>query len=261
MAKEKQTELEFLKKRVQQLEEMLAEKQYETKKLQDVSIMAMAIMAEIRDYGTSKHILRVQHYVKALAERLKTHPRFSHELSDEEIGIIFISTPLHDIGMVGIPERIMLKPGNLTVEERNLVESHPKMGHDILTQAEQLLGEHVEFYKVAKQITLSHQEKWDGSGYPQGLEGEAIPLAARLMAVADVYDASISPRVYRAGLTHQDALEKVVAAKGTQLDPDLVDAFVSIERAIQEIARRYVDTDEDLQRKVKYMAFAIAEKA
>ncbi|MFZ2738991.1 MAG: HD domain-containing phosphohydrolase [Burkholderiaceae bacterium] len=261
MAKEKNLELEALKKRIQELEQQLAEKLFETKKLQDVSIMAMAIMAEIRDYGTSKHILRVQHYVQALAQRLKTHPRFSQELTDEAISVIFISTPLHDIGMVGIPERIMLKPGDLTSEERNLVRSHPVMGHEILTQAEQLLGEHVEFYKVAKQITLSHQEKWDGSGYPQGLAGEAIPLAARLMAVADVYDASISPRVYRAGLSHQEALEKVVAAKGTQLDPDLVDAFVAIERAIQAIASRYVDTDEDIQKKIKYMAFAIAEKA
>lgn len=108
---------------------------------------------------------------------------------------------------------------------------------------------------------MSLTPKWDGSGYPQGPKGEAIPLAARLMAVADVYDASISARVYRAGLSHKEALEKAVAVKGTQLDPDLVDAFVTIERSIKTIALRYFDTDEDLQKKIKYMAFAIAEKA
>lgn len=252
---------DFLRDKNEHLEHLVARRTRDILAIQDVAIMAMATLAETRDYDTSKHILRTQHYVKALAERLKGHPRFADTLNEQTINVIFKSTPLHDIGKVGIPERILLKPGELTPEERDIMKTHTTLGRDAIEQAEQSLGLKVEFFSIAKQIALSHQEKWDGSGYPQGLSGDSIPVAARLMAVADVYDALISPRIYADGMPHEEAVRKVIEAKGTHLDPDMVDAFVEIEQTMNSIAQRYADTADDMQRKMKYMAFAIAEEA
>jgi putative two-component system response regulator len=252
---------DFLRDRNEDLERLVARRTRDIMAVQDVAIMAMATLAETRDYDTSKHILRTQHYVKALAEQLKSHPRFADSLNEQSINVIFKSTPLHDIGKVGIPERILLKPGDLTPEEQEIMQTHTTLGRDAIEQAEQSLGLKVEFFSVAKQIALSHQEKWDGSGYPQGLSGDSIPLAARLMAVADVYDALISPHIYASGSSHEEAVRKVIEARGTHLDPDMVDAFVAIERTMQAIAQRYADTADDMQRKMKYMAYAIAEEA
>ncbi|MBU0588091.1 MAG: two-component system response regulator [Gammaproteobacteria bacterium] len=252
---------DFLRDKNEHLELQVARRTREIQAVQDVAIMAMATLAEMRDCDTSKHILRTQHYVKALAEHLKSHPGFAEQLTDQTIQVIFKSAPLHDIGKVGIPERILLKPGNLTPQEEAIMQTHTTLGRDAIEQAEQSLGLQVEFFSVAKQIALSHQEKWDGSGYPEGLAGDRIPLAARLMAVADVYDDCISPRIYTAGLPHKDAVRKVFEARGSHLDPDMADAFVEIEQTIEAIAKRFADTPEDLQRKMKYMAYAIAEEA
>ncbi|MES2118001.1 MAG: HD domain-containing phosphohydrolase, partial [Pseudomonadota bacterium] len=160
--------------------------------LQDVTIHTMASLAETRDSETGNHIRRTAHYVKTLAEKLRTHPRFAAFLTDETIEMLFKSAPLHDIGKVGIPDRILLKPGRFEPYEMEIMKTHTTLGRDAIMAAERELGVEVGFLKYAKEIAYGHQEKWDGSGYPQGLAGDAIPISARLMAVADVYDALIS---------------------------------------------------------------------
>ena len=163
--------------------------------------------------------------------------------------MLFKSAPLHDIGKVGIPDRILLKPGKLTPEEFEIIKTHTTLGRDAIEAAEKQLGIDVEFLKMAKDIAYYHQEKWDGSGYPTGARGDAIPVSARLMAVADVYDALISRRVYKDGMPHEKAVSIIVEGKGQHFDPDIVDAFVRVQDTFREIARRYADTDEDLASK------------
>jgi putative two-component system response regulator len=210
---------------------------------------------------TGNHIRRTQNYVKALAERLKHHPRFAAHLDARAIAMLFKSAPLHDIGKVGIPDRILLKPAKLTVAEFEIMKTHTTIGYDAIVQAEQALGGPIEYLRTAKEIALSHQEKWDGSGYPQGLSGDDIPLAARLMAVADVYDALISTRVYKSGLPHDRAVQVIFQGRGAHFDPDMVDAFIEIQDEFAAIAARFVDNESQLQQKMEYMANAIAEEA
>ena len=209
--------------------------------IQDVTVLAMASMAETRDNETGNHILRTQRYVKRLAEQLQSHPRFSRTLSDDYITLLYKSAPLHDIGKVGIPDSILLKPGRLTAEEFEIMKTHTTIGHAAIVRAEQALGEELDFLHPAKEIALSHQEKWDGSGYPQGLSGDAIPLSARLMAVADVYDALISKRVYKAAMSHAEAVELMRQGRGSHFDPDVLDAFLQVEPDFKSIADSFVD--------------------
>ncbi|HUC63712.1 MAG TPA: two-component system response regulator [Alphaproteobacteria bacterium] len=227
--------------------------------IQDVTIFVMASLAETRDTETGNHIRRTQNYVKALAETLKTHPRFGWYLSEEAIEMLFKSAPLHDIGKVGIPDRILLKPGRLTPEEFEIMKTHTTLGRDAIEQAERSLGMSVPFLKCAKEIALSHQEKWDGSGYPEALKGDAIPISARLMAVADVYDALISRRVYKAPMPHAEALAIMVAGKGKHFDPDVLDAFLAIQDGFQAIAARFVDTEHDIAKKEALIAKTVLE--
>jgi putative two-component system response regulator len=250
---------DFLRSQNDYLEQEVARRIEEVSAMQDVTILAMTSLAETRDADTGNHIRRTQHYVRALAKHLQNHPRFSSELSDHTIALLFKSAPLHDIGKVGIPDRILLKPSRLTLEEFEVMKSHTTLGFEAIEQAEIALGTPVEFLRVAKEITLSHQEKWDGSGYPQGLAGDAIPVAARLMAIADVYDALISQRVYKAALPHDRAVQMVFQGRGAHFDPDMVDAFIEIQDEFAAIALRFADTDAALQKKMAYMALAIAE--
>jgi putative two-component system response regulator len=187
--------------------------------IQDVTILALASLAETRDNETGNHIRRTQHYVRALAERLREHPRFSDSLDDEIIATLFKSAPLHDIGKVGIPDRVLLKAGKLDADEFEIMKTHTTLGRDAIARAEYILGTKVEFLTLAKEIALSHQEKWDGSGYPQGLSGDDIPMSARLMAVADVYDALISKRAYKEGMGHAEAAEIIRKGSGLHFDP------------------------------------------
>ena len=145
----------------------MAKRTREISAIQDVTILAMASLAETRDNDTGNHIRRTQYYVKALAEKLKTHPRFGYFLSDQTINMLFKSAPLHDIGKVGIPDRILLKPGRFTPEEFEIMKTHTTLGRDAIEHAEKRLGVQVEFLHLAKEIAYSHQEKWDGSGYPK----------------------------------------------------------------------------------------------
>ena len=231
----------------------------ETLAVQDVIILAVTTLAEAGDSDTGNRIPRIQHYVRALALAVRNHPRFVQELTDAQIGLLFKFAPLHDIGKVGIPDRILLKPGPLTPDEFAIMKNHTSLGRDAIEHAEQALGKPLEILRVAKEMVLSHQEKWDGSGYPQGLAGEAIPLSARLMAVADVYDALISERIYKRAMPHDQAVGIIFQGRGSHFDPDLVDAFIEIQFDIQAIAQRFADTEGALQKKIEYMANAIAE--
>ncbi len=250
---------DFLRDQNAYLEQEVAKRTREVMAIQDVTILAMASLAETRDSDTGNHIRRTQYYVRALAIKLQNHPRFSYFLTDYNIEMLFKSAPLHDIGKVGIPDRILLKPGRFEPHEFEIMKTHTTLGRDAIAHAEQSLGTSVEFLSMAKEIALSHQEKWDGSGYPQGIGGDHIPVSARLMAVADVYDALISRRVYKEGMPHAKAVQIIAEGKGSHFDPDMVDAFLELQDEFHAIARRYSDSDSDLQKKAEYLTQAIAE--
>jgi putative two-component system response regulator len=252
---------DFLHNKNDFLEHEVARRTEEVTAIQDVTILVMASLAETRDAETGNHIRRTQNYVKALAEKLKPHPRFAAFLTDHNIRMLFKSAPLHDIGKVGIPDRILLKPGRFTPEEFEIMKTHTTLGRDAIAHAEASLGTRVEFLTMAKDIALFHQEKWDGSGYPAGLQGDAIPISARLMAVADVYDALISRRVYKDGMPHERAVEIIEQGRGKHFDPDLVDCFLAIQGEFQAIALRYADSDKDMQKKSLYVDIATPDTA
>ena len=252
---------DFLRNQNDFLEAEVARRTSELEAIQDVTILAMASLAETRDSETGKHLLRTQRYVKALAEKLRCHPRFSNFLTDQNIKVLFKSAPLHDIGKVGIPDRILLKPGRFEPQELEIMKNHTLLGRDAIQLAEDWLGKPVEFLTIAKEIALCHQERWDGSGYPGALAGDTIPASARLMAVADVYDALISRRVYKDRMTHEQATQIIVEGRGSHFDPDVVDAFVEIADEFRSIAQRYPDSEDDLQRKIDFLAQAVAVDA
>lgn len=243
---------DFLRDKNAFLEAEVKKRTEEIVAIQDVTIHAMASMAETRDNETGNHIRRTQNYVKLLAEKLRTHPRFQKFLSsDKTIEMLFKSAPLHDIGKVGIPDAILLKPGRLTSEEFEVMKTHTTLGRDAILHAEKNLGIEVEFLKYAKEIAYSHQEKWDGSGYPEGLSGDNIPISARLMAVADVYDALVSRRVYKAPMPHDEAVKIMLEGKGKHFDPDMIDAFITCQEQFRHIAEKYADSEADVQKKAQ----------
>ena len=250
---------DFLRDRNEFLENEVAKRTREITAIQDVTILAMASLAETRDSDTGNHIRRTQHYVRILAIRLQNHPRFRHFLTPYNIEMLFKSAPLHDIGKVGIPDRILLKPGRFEPHEFEIMKNHTVLGRDAIEQAEKSLGINVEFLGIAKEIAYSHQEKWNGTGYPEGIAGDAIPISARLMAIADVYDALISRRIYKEGMPHEQAVQVIAAEKGRHFDPDMVDAFIEIQDEFKTIAQRYADADCDLAKKANYLASAIVE--
>lgn len=216
----------------------LKERTEELQLTQDATILSLASLAETRDNETGSHILRTQHYVRLLAEELSRHERFANVLTDELIQLLFMSAPLHDIGKVGVPDAILLKPGKLIPEEWEVMKKHPHFGYEALRIAEERLGS-TSFLQHARQIALRHHEKWDGSGYPDGIAGEDIPLAGRLMAIADVYDALISKRVYKEAFSHENAVEIIKEGKAVHFDPMLVEVFLKKEKEVMEIAAKY----------------------
>jgi putative two-component system response regulator len=230
-----------LKDQSVQLESLVAERTRDTLRLQDAMVIAMATLAEPHEENIHNHLLRIQHYVAALARELRFHPRFEAELSDANAALIAKASALHDIGMSGVPDAILLKPGKLTDEEFNVMKQHTAYGRDAIAEVEETLGFSTPFLRYAKEITHSHQEKWDGSGYPQGLRGDAIPLAARIVAVADVYDALISRKRYRPAFTHETALELVRQGSDEHFDPDVVHAMLAIEEKILAVANEFRD--------------------
>jgi putative two-component system response regulator len=232
---------EFLRDRNALLELEVRKRTREILDTQDATIVILASIVETRDNETGNHIRRTQHYVRALARQLQTHARFAEYLSDHQIDILFKSAPLHDIGKVGIPDSILLKPGKLDPEEFEIMKTHTTLGHKAIENAETTLGMKVEFLACAKEIALSHQEKRDGGGYPLKLQGDAIPISGRLMAVADVYDAMRSRRVYKPALPHDQATTFIIEGKGSHFDPDVIDAFAVVADQFSEIADRYMD--------------------
>jgi putative two-component system response regulator len=241
---------DFLRDQNEFLEKEVQRRTREVTAIQDVTIHAMASLAETRDNETGNHIRRTQHYIKLLAELLREHPRFRHFLDEATIKLLFKSAPLHDIGKIGIPDRILLKPGRFTPEEFEIMKTHTTLGRDAIQHAEDQLGINVDFLHLAKEIAYGHQEKWDGSGYPQGLATDDIPISARLMAIADVYDALISRRVYKPGMPHGQAVEIIREGRGSHFDPDICDAFLANAEQFQAIAEQFADSDKDMAKQL-----------
>ncbi|MEM6986932.1 MAG: HD domain-containing phosphohydrolase [Pseudomonadota bacterium] len=215
----------------------IIERSAELQRTQNATILALAALAETRDNETGAHITRTQHYVKALADHLSAQPEYRDQLTPEVVDLIYKSTPLHDIGKVGIPDNVLLKPGKLTDDEYQIMKTHTELGLNALEVVEAELGSS-NFLCYAKDVVATHHERWDGKGYPAGLAGEDIPLCGRLMAVADVYDALISERVYKPAFDHDTARDIIVEGRGTQFDPAVVDAFLACEASFANIAKR-----------------------
>lgn len=212
---------------------------------QDTIIIAMSALAEARDRETGHHLLRTQRYVELLARQLSTTPKYAY-LQANDIELLAKSAPLHDIGKVGIPDNILHKPGKLSSDEYQVMQRHPLIGAEALSRVIVGTGhpEKHAFLDYARQMIEAHHERWDGSGYPHGLRGETIPLPGRLMALADVYDALVSRRVYKREMSHAEVREFIVRAAGSHFDPEVVAAFLAAEVDFLEIARRYADPPE-----------------
>lgn len=213
----------------------------EVRESRQMAVRALAKLAEIRDPETGYHILRAQAYVRLLATDLRGQPRFAAMMTAKYIGELEQAALLHDIGKVGIPDRILQKPDMLTPEEREIMKMHTVIGARAIEQVEQRAGETEGFLTAAREMAHWHHECWDGSGYPDGLAGEQIPLSARLMAVADVFDAIISRRIYKAEQRCEEAHHLIVTGSGHQFDPDIVAAFERQYPAFCEAAERYAD--------------------
>ena len=234
-----------LKHHQDHLGELIRERTAELELTQEATIESMAVLAEYRDPETGGHIRRTQNYVKTLARELSKNPRYTPLLSDAHIDLLYRSTPLHDIGKVGIPDHILLKPGKLTGEEFTIMKKHATYGHDAIRATEKKLEQQVTFLHSAAEIAQSHHEKWDGSGYPCGLSGDGIPLSGRLMALADVYDALISRRVYKPPFPPVKVMAIIEEGRGKHFDPLLVDCFLDVAEEFCQIAIRFADYDEE----------------
>ena len=236
---------DWLQDRNAVLEAEVARRLKENLLIQDTSIRALAHLAEIRDPETGNHLRRTQGYVLALATQLRDHPRFAESLTESNIQTLVKSAPLHDIGKVGIPDHILLKPGKLTPEEWEIMKTHSRLGRDAIEQAERDAEQPIEFLRMAKDIAHYHHEKWDGSGYPEGLAGEAIPIPARLMALADVFDALIARRAYKAPMPFERAVAIIHEGRGAHFDPAVVDAFLVRLDEFARIAQSHADSEAD----------------
>jgi len=223
------------------LEGEVARRMRETQVIQEVAIRALARLAATRDNETGSHLVRTQEYVQHLATLARRLPDFAAQLDDERISLMARSAPLHDIGKVGIPDNVLLKPGKLDADEWTVMKTHAQLGADAIRGAIIDTGQPVAFLRYAHQIALHHHERWDGSGYPGGLAGEAIPLAARLMAIADVFDALISRRVYKAPMPLDQVRTIISSEGGRHFDPRLVATFIEHFDDFCEIARRHPD--------------------
>jgi len=206
---------------------------------QRLMVQALLSLTEVRDAETGRHSRRTQQYARLLAEQLATHPDFRAYLTRERIDLLSSLAPLHDIGKVGVPDRVLNKPGALTPEELTEMRTHPALGREVILRAEARVGVRDDAtLQMAKDIVYTHHERWDGTGYPQGLRATAIPVAGRVMAVVDVYDAAHARTLYRNCLSHDATVELIVRGKGTHFDPAVVDAFLSVaplfERASKE---------------------------
>lgn len=225
------------------LEAEVARRMQDTLLVQDVTINALAELAETRDNETGNHIRRTQQYVRILAQRLQTHPRFAGFLTDKVVELMAKSAPLHDIGKVGIPDQILLKPGKLNEEEWAIMKTHSMLGALSIERALRNADRRLDFLDMAMQIARFHHEKWDGNGYPEGLKENDIPIPARLMALADVFDALVTRRVYKEAIPFYMAKEIIVAERGRHFDPDVVDVFLENFDDFVTVAEKYRESD------------------
>jgi CHASE2 domain-containing sensor protein len=204
---------------------------------QRLMVQALLSLTEVRHAETGRHSRRTQEYARVLACQLARSPEYSAYLTPERIDLLASLAPLHDIGKVGIPDQLLNKPGALTDDEVREMRKHPAHGRDVIVHAEQDVGTRDDaILALAKDIVYTHHEKWDGTGYPQGLRGASIPIAGRLMALVDVYDAVTSRRVYRDPMSHEDAVAFIVSGRGTHFDPAVVDAFVQVSRDVKRLS-------------------------
>lgn len=225
-----------------QLSDELDARRREVERLRDATLFVMVGLAEFRDADTGNHIQRTQEYVRTLARWIAAQPDGPSDLTEALIDELAKAAPLHDIGKVAIPDGILLKPGKLSADEWRVMKTHAEQGADLLQRAIDRLGDDAgPMLSFGKQIARHHHEKWDGSGYPDGLAGEAIPLAARLMAVADVYDALISVRPYKQAMSHEEALAFIRSGSGSHFDPRVVDALNACLDEVRGIASRWAD--------------------
>jgi len=236
----------WLQDRNKVLEAEIAQRMEDNLIIQDVTIRALAHLAETRDPETGNHLLRTQSYIQILALQLQNHPRFQHFLTANNIQNMVKSAPLHDIGKVGIPDNILLKPGKLTADEWEVMKTHSYLGFRAIELAEQDAERPLEFLNIAKDISRYHHEKWDGSGYPDGLQGDAIPISARLMALADIFDALVSERAYKAAFPIEKVIETISQGRERFFDPDIVDAFLQRQNDFIAIAKRHADSRESV---------------
>lgn len=232
---------DLLRDRNQWLEEEVSRRISELNRMQEATIHVITTLAEFRDEETGNHVRRTQEYVRLLTENLKKTMEHAEYLTAARTAQIVASAPLHDVGKVAIPDSVLLKPGRLTAEEFEIMKLHAIRGYEILSKAKRNLGETGGFLEIAQQIARSHHEKWDGSGYPDGLALTDIPLAARMMAVADVYDAVRSERPYKKALSHEQAVAILRDSCGSHFDPQIVDIFLSCDAQVQNIRHQWDD--------------------
>lgn len=240
----------LLKLHQDHLELLVRQRTAQLEIMQDVIINSMAGLAEYRDPETGGHIKRTQHYVKLFANKLMKMDQYKHILSNNIVELLFKSAPLHDIGKVGVPDNILLKPGKLTALEFNEMKKHTIYGKKILSIARKQLGED-SFLKYAEEIAYTHHEKWNGSGYPRGLSGQDIPITGRIMAIIDVFDALISKRVYKPPYDFSKATKIIVEGKGIHFDPILVDIFMDSLEEMRSIALDHYDFEEEKEALLK----------
>jgi putative two-component system response regulator len=210
----------------------------------EMTIFSLAKLAESRDPETGVHLERIREYCRVLALQLSTQSTHAEHMGDEYVQLIYLTSPLHDIGKVGIPDAVLLKPGPLTAEEFKVMKTHAEIGARTLSALVDANPD-AKYLRMARDIAWTHHEKFDGTGYPRGLVGEQIPLCGRIVAVADVYDALTTRRVYKPAFSHEKARSIIVEGSGTHFDPDVVQAFLAAETKILRINQRLRDAPPD----------------
>jgi len=234
---------EATRRKQNRAERVSIERHSELLRTRDAVIFGLAKLAESRDADTGNHLERIALYSTRLAAALRRNPQYRRQVTPQFLKLIGISASLHDIGKVGISDSVLLKPGRFESHERHAMNLHAAIGGKCIRDIESRLGKS-NFLQMAREIAFAHHEWWDGTGYPRGLAGEEIPLAARIVAVADVYDALTSKRVYKEAMPHEQCVAMIKDVRGTQFDPSIVAAFLEIEQEFFEISQRYTETSD-----------------
>lgn len=241
------------------LEQEVNRRTLENTLVQDVSLMVILELVETRDEDTGNHITRTQAYIELLGQQLQNNPKYTQHLTDEVLSRIVKSSSLHDIGKIGVPDRILLKPGALDAEEWRIMKHHARLGADTIRRAigksypadvyhhAEAKPESLKILEEALDIALYHHERWDGTGYPEGLKGEEIPLSAKLMAIADVYDALTTRRSYKEAQSAEEAAGYIFTQRGRHFAPDVIDAFAQQIEPFKEIQHRFADEPGNAQ--------------